>query len=246
MQWTQPAGFRPVVQNRQSGVTAPAATRFGNTSPVFPGLTPVPDYATPIAGGNQYLRLYTTQVPGVPYPWFFAHRENAKAAVHAITIIKDAAGQEFIHLLVQKAPPLGGKPIVQLPAGLWGDNNPEESALKAANREVREETGYTVTSSKLAANQLFATSPGMTTEMKAIAVTHAEGEPSDEHQEVQEKVSIIARLDVPIETFRDYDKFMGWLGKMHQDGYLVGMDVLAARALLPPDTKKETTLALNA
>lgn len=197
-------------------------------------LKPLASYAEAQPGGSQFLKLYKTMAPGAKEPWLFAHRENSKGAVHAITLIEDAKGEEKIHLLVQKSPPLGGKPIVQLAAGTWGDNKASETALEAANREVREETGYKVKSSQFVVDQMFATSAGITDEAKAIALTRVTGKPSDKNREAQEKVSIIDTIDEPTETFRDYDKFLLWLKKMDEKGYMVGMDVLAARALLPP------------
>lgn len=203
---------------------------------VFPRtpLPPMTSYATPIAGGNQILQLYQAQPPGLPYPWYFAHRANAKAAGHAFTIYRDDLGQENVHLLITQRPSLGGKQTIELPAGLWGDVNDQESALASVNREIVAETGMKPEHTRLLANQLFATSPGMTTEMKYFAITRAQGVPSGHQREDDEKLIIVKTLDVPLATFTDYRKFMAWLQQMHAQDYVVGMDVLAARGLLPP------------
>ena len=205
---------------------------FGNAS--LQNLPPVQNYSSSIAG-NKILELRKAPPAGNrSYDWLFAHRANAKAAVHALTIVKDSAGQEYVHLLVQKRPPFGGKATIELPAGLWGDSDEKETALQAANREVREETGYDVQSSELMANHLFATSPGMTTERKAFTLTHATGNPSSEYQEPDEKDMITGTMDVPLDTFTDYNRFKGWLQDMDRQGYTVDLTVIAARGLMPP------------
>lgn len=193
-------------------------------------------YAKPLAG-SEFLRLYTTPDPTGSHSWFFAHRENANGAVHVVPIVTNDKGEEFIHIIIQKSPVLGGRPIVQLPAGIWGDLDPTEGATKAAERELKEETGYSVSDVGLLWKNAFATSPGMTTETKNFALAKAVGEPSDAFREPSEVASIIGSYDIPIEIFRNYDKFKQFMGKMEDKGYTIGMDILAARALLPPKTE---------
>lgn len=207
------------------------APRFGNNHP------PVETYARPTDGnGNGHLRMMQTQPSGVPFPWLFAHRERGKGAVHALTIVENEKGEQFVHLLVTKRPPLGGKLAIETPAGLWGDNDDAESVLTAANREVREETGYRVEKSKLLTPGMLATSPGMTTEHKAIALTLAKGEPGETDYDAAEGAIIVDKINVPLETFANYDKFMTWLKEQQDQDMTVCMSVVAARGLLPPTT----------
>lgn len=85
-------------------------------------------------------------------------RVNARAVV-AIAALTD---QERIVLVKQFRPALG-KFVIELPAGLVGDEeNKDEGILEAAERELLEETGYQA--SKFAIAQTLASSPGMTNE----------------------------------------------------------------------------------
>ncbi len=201
----------------------------------LPNNQSVGTYATPVEGGSKFLKLYTTPDPSGMHSWFFAHRQNANAAIHVIPVIKDAQGNEFIHVIIQKSPIMGGRPIVQMPAGMWGDNDPNESAGLAAVRELKEETGYSVKGqTRIINNQFFATSPGMTTEMKGMALANATGTPSDKYREPSEQHSIVGSMDVPVDTILDYDKFLGWIKAQEAKGYTVGTDILLMRAMLPP------------
>ncbi len=81
---------------------------------------------------GRYLGLY--EVDG----WEFVSRQNARAVVVMIAV--NAAGQ--LLLVEQFRPPLQASTI-ELPAGLVGDlDDPDESLLTAAQRELLEETGY--------------------------------------------------------------------------------------------------------
>lgn len=191
-------------------------------------------YASPFNGnGNTFLRMYSTQPQGLPYPWLFAHRENCKAAVHAFTIYTAEDGQKYVHLLITKRPPFGGQLSIELPAGLWGDSDSKENALNAANREVREETGFTVKKSKLLAENFFATSGGMTTEQKVYALTQVQGKPNKVQYDENEVSIIMGKLNVPLSTFVDHTQFIKWLSEMNKQGYIIGNEVIAARGLLP-------------
>ncbi len=72
--------------------------------------------------------------------WEFATRRTGKPAVGIVAI----TGREEVVLVEQFRPPVGGR-VVELPAGLVGDqaHAENESLLAAAQRELLEETGYT-------------------------------------------------------------------------------------------------------
>jgi ADP-ribose pyrophosphatase len=81
---------------------------------------------------GRYLGLY--DING----WEYVSRQNASAV--AVLIAVNDAGK--LLLVEQFRPPLQASTI-ELPAGLVGDlNDPDESLLKAAQRELLEETGY--------------------------------------------------------------------------------------------------------
>jgi len=84
---------------------------------------------------NKFLDLFDIKVDDVPFPWRSAHRSNAKAAVHSLTLMKDNKGQSQVFLLVTHRPPLGGDQkdsvyTIETPAGIWGDQDVEEKHWK--------------------------------------------------------------------------------------------------------------------
>jgi 8-oxo-dGTP pyrophosphatase MutT (NUDIX family) len=196
-------------------------------------LPEISTYAKPAEKGSQFAKLYSTQPEGLGFPWLFLHRDNApKGAVHALPIIKKG-DQRFVRLLVNKCPALGNQLCIGTPSGLVGDDNPSESALEAARKEVDEETGYSNVDIKALANNFFPSSPGCTTERKGFFIATADGEPNAIVRDEGEAFVIQGPLDVPLETFVDYKKFQAWLKEMETKGIHVGLDVIAARGLLP-------------
>jgi len=70
--------------------------------------------------------------------WEFASRSNASGVV----VLVPVTDQGEIVLVEQFRKPVG-KDVIELPAGLVGDHeDPDESILQAARRELEEETGY--------------------------------------------------------------------------------------------------------
>ncbi|MFC4291819.1 NUDIX hydrolase [Sphingorhabdus arenilitoris] len=63
-----------------------------------------------------------------------------------------------------------GKPAIELPAGLIGDNGEEEDPLAAAGRELEEETGYRA--GRLENLGEFYSSPGMVSESFTLVQAH--------------------------------------------------------------------------
>lgn len=77
--------------------------------------------------------------------WEFASRSNASGVVVLIPVT--AAGE--IVFVEQYRKPVGSS-VIELPAGLVGDNaDPGETILEAAGRELIEETGYQASSLKV-------------------------------------------------------------------------------------------------
>lgn len=69
--------------------------------------------------------------------WEFVRRRNASAVV-GIIAVTPAGG---LLLVEQQRIPVGG-PVIELPAGLVGDEQADENLLTAASRELEEETGW--------------------------------------------------------------------------------------------------------
>lgn len=69
--------------------------------------------------------------------WEFVRRRNASAVVGLIAVTP-AGG---LLLVEQQRIPVGG-PVIELPAGLVGDEQADEDLLTAASRELEEETGW--------------------------------------------------------------------------------------------------------
>lgn len=69
--------------------------------------------------------------------WEFVERSKARSIVAVIATTKE---DELI-LVEQYRPPIGAR-VIELPAGLVGDVESDESVLNAARRELEEETGY--------------------------------------------------------------------------------------------------------
>lgn len=81
---------------------------------------------------GRFLGLYDTN------GWEFVSRQNASAV--AVLVAVNDAGQL---LLVEQFRPAVQQTVIELPAGLVGDlDDPDEDLLRAAQRELLEETGY--------------------------------------------------------------------------------------------------------
>jgi ADP-ribose pyrophosphatase len=84
-----------------------------------------------VVAEGRYLRMV------VENGWEFAERSRGLAAVAIIAVTE----QGELILTEQFRVPLG-KTVIDLPAGLVGDEEADEQLLSAAKRELEEETGY--------------------------------------------------------------------------------------------------------
>lgn len=89
--------------------------------------------------------------------WEYVNRARGiRAAV--ILAIDDGDDGRHVILVEQYRVPIG-RPCIELPAGLVGDEDSDEAPDIAAARELEEETGYTATHWQIAGD--FYSSPGM-------------------------------------------------------------------------------------
>jgi ADP-ribose pyrophosphatase len=97
--------------------------------------------------------------------WEYARRPNATAVVAVLAVTP--AGE--LLLVEQPRIPVGGM-VIELPAGLVGDEDAAEKIEAAAARELEEETGWTPAKCTVIATG--PSSPGLTSEM--ITLVRAE------------------------------------------------------------------------
>ena len=98
--------------------------------------------------------------------WEYATRANATGVVAVVAQHDDGR-----LVLIEQSRPAVGACVVELPAGLVGDEDAGESLLAAAQRELAEETGYTAR--KWARLDDAWSSPGLTDER--VTFFHAVG-----------------------------------------------------------------------
>ncbi len=112
--------------------------------------------------------------------WEFVQR--VRGAGGAAFLVATTLENEIV-LVEQHRIPVG-KPVLELPAGIVGDDNAQETALEAAHRELLEETGFAASHAEL----LFdaPTTAGITSEwawfirMRGLSRVHNGGGVDDE------------------------------------------------------------------
>lgn len=133
---------------------------------------------------TKFLQLKTAPSPDGKHAWVYAHRPNVKE-IAVIAPIIDMDGDGEISkgdsvMFVQKELPsfkAEGKPKIcmEWPAGLVGDENPNETIHEAIARELLEETGYEIAEEIAEKDQEImatniASSGGCVSEMSTLAV----------------------------------------------------------------------------
>jgi len=171
---------------------------------------PQPDHVEIMASGR-YLRLVRQG------RWEYAERPHTRGAVAVIAVTDD---QELI-LVEQHRVPLG-RACIELPAGLAGDldDDPDESFLHAAQRELYEETGYRAAQIE----HLFpaVTSPGLTSESidlyRATGLTRENEGGGIDQEDIRVHHVPLRQVDI-------------WLQQRVNSGLAVDIKVYAAAAL---------------
>ena len=99
--------------------------------------------------------------------WEYATRPNATGVVAVVAVTDDG---ELV--LVRQRRPVVGREVLELPAGLVGDDrDAEEPRLAAAKRELEEETGYAASSWR----ELLTAYPSAGLTDEAVSFFHATG-----------------------------------------------------------------------
>ena len=149
--------------------------------------------------------------------WEYAERPNTNGAVAVIAL----TDRDELVLVEQERVPLG-RACVELPAGLAGDldDDPQESFLEAARRELLEETGFAARH----IDHLFpaVTSPGLTSESidlyRATGLTRVHAGGGVGHEQITVHLVPVDHVDA-------------WLAKRASAGLAIDIKVYAAAAL---------------
>ena len=143
--------------------------------------------------------------------WEFTRRKNVSGIVGIVAVTDDGK----LVLVEQHRPPVGAR-VIELPAGLAGDDKEhvDEDLADAARRELLEETGYEARSvERVAAG---AASAGMTNEvMTLFRATGLKKTGSGEGDGTED----ITLHEVPLRDVR------GWLAEQERRGRLVDLKV---------------------
>ncbi len=165
------------------------------------------DEKTEVMAAGRFLRLVKRG------RWEYADRVNCTGAVIVLAVTDDRR----IVLTEQHRLPLG-KRVIELPAGLTGDEPgaAEEDFARAARRELLEETGYDCRDVEWLTSG--PTSGGLCTEIvdiyRAVGLTRVHDGGGTEHEEIEVH-------EVPL------DEAVAWLRQKHEAGVLIDPKVYA-------------------
>jgi ADP-ribose pyrophosphatase len=147
--------------------------------------------------------------------WEFVERKN----ITGIAIVIGVTDDRKVLILDQYREPLGGR-VLELPAGLAGDEGIEESAEDSANRELVEETGYRA--ARLEVLSEGPPSPGLSDERVTIYLARGLSKVGDGGGIGEEDIRV---HEVPLNDAFD------WLEARRAEGQLVDPKVFAGLAL---------------
>jgi len=121
---------------------------------------------------TKYLELRSASAPDGKFNWAYAHRPNVNNVAVIAPIIHNEDGDSIV-FVETKRPPLvaeGKAPsCIELPAGLVGDENKNETVEEGINKELLEETGYKADKITIKTTKL-ASSPGCVSETSTVAI----------------------------------------------------------------------------
>lgn len=144
--------------------------------------------------------------------WEYVERKSAREAVAIIAVTDDGR----VVLTEQERRAVGAR-VIDLPAGLVGDDGTSSDPADAARRELEEETGYSCRSVQLI--ERVPTSPGITSEM--VSFYRATG-----LRQTSEGGGVGGE-DITVHTV-PRSELAEWLSAKQTDGLLVDVKVWAA------------------
>lgn len=161
---------------------------------------------TDILHSGRFLELVTAD------GWEFVRRRNASAVVGIVAITP--VGE--LLLVEQQRIPVGG-PVIELPAGLVGDEQADEDILVAAARELVEETGWEPTTCRILSRG--PSSAGLTSEISTLIHAHGLRQVSSGGGVAGEAITVHA---VPVAAVP------AWLAARARNGVLIDHKIHAA------------------
>jgi ADP-ribose pyrophosphatase len=150
--------------------------------------------------------------------WEFVERKKGKSAV----AIAAVTPQGKLLLVEQERKPLGAR-VIELPAGLVGDEDQQESEEATARRELEEETGYTCQSMTFMSRG--PSSPGITSELISFFVAEGLRKKSEGGGVEGEEITV---HEVPLDQVQD------WLLEREEAGTMIDIKVWAGLHFLTP------------
>ncbi len=155
--------------------------------------------------------------------WEFVSRSNASKVVALVAVTENSE----IILVEQYRKPVGGS-VIEIPAGLVGDHDdPNESVLVAAARELEEETGYTAAGLEILME--CPSSAGMSDEIISFVIARGLSRTGPGGGDDSENIITHA---VPLDQVDD------WLAQQRADGKMLDPKVYSALHWLQSGTIK--------
>lgn len=177
---------------------------------------------------TKFLQLKKAPSPDNKFDWVYAHRPNAKDVVVIAPVIdrdgdKKITKNDSILFIETERPPIKaeGKAerCIELPAGLVGDENPDENIKEAIKKELAEETGFEADTEIIARN--IASSPGCVSETSTFAIANIFSDNPQVKEAVDDGGVIKARHEVPLKNVHS------WLKQQQEAGKAISAQTLA-------------------
>ncbi len=175
---------------------------------------------------TKYLNLMASKRPNKP-DWVYVKRPNASNIVVILPILhkKDS---DYTLFLITKRPPIfeeyGEKLCIELPAGLVGDIDKNETIIDAIKKELLEETGYEASNIKILVENLVS-SGGLTSEKSILALAEMY-DLKIKSEPVTDGGVIVDRIEVKT------DKVFHFINDMQNKGFFISAQILAGLFLL--------------
>ncbi len=145
---------------------------------------------------TKYLALKAYKRENKP-DWVYAVRPNAKNVVVLLPLIKGEIEDEILFLITRR-PPVFAENVaefcVELPAGLVGDEDNNETTLDAVKKELLEETGLVADEIKIVLDKMTSSS-GLTSEASTIAICYIKNkelkqQPVNDNGVIQDRIYV--------------------------------------------------------